>query len=129
MSDTTIASCAAPLWDAGCRVEWKEGSDEFRLSRYSDGLFDGKFTREVYDATVGWYLPIGGIRTTHEAAVLLLHQAEVELDAATIRVVPTGTPAHTEWTWHGYNDESHGPYAIKHAAVTAAYLRMKGGDG
>jgi len=124
MPEMTLSDCAAKLWDAGCRVEWEEAWKtpiKYRLvpsdlpkAKYQWRV-DHKFV--TIDPT-SWLFH--EYRTTHEAAVLLLWQAWTEC-------LQNGVLFHFDgpascWI-EGDSDRT---YDSKHAAIVAAYLRMKG---
>jgi len=136
MPEMTIADCAVPLWDAGCRYRLditKNLSDSLRHIPFS-GIPKGYGTYWYIDRTLKGEDMRSSDRTFHEAAVLLLHQAEVELAPyGYFRPVLRGE----QWKWFFVNfdyvevqiDISCQEFDSKHTAIVAAYLAMKGVEG
>jgi len=126
MPEMTIADCAEPLWDAGCRVKWEVDRYRYRL------WLDAPDGFAVQIKTANWLSC--GSRTTHEAAVLLLWQALSELEEhfnAGLCIACEQGIWHVTWldplsgVWETLvNNQS-----SKHAAIVAAYLAMKGVEG
>ena len=142
MSDMTIADCAAPLWDAGCRVEWDSENKPHPLLCYlsyspkacgwgldivehpygDDERFDAS---ELHD-----HLP------ARVAAVLLLSQAEMEIAEQCDNYclsAPSDECKQDKWEIEMFvrarNDFCVVEAATKHEVKVAAYLAMKGEEG
>ena len=132
MNEMTVASCAAPLWDAGCRPSWAMEKCTDHLAWWEPCRW-WNIERDIpgVDHRVMISHP-----QSHEAAVLLLSQAEMEIAEQCDNYclsAPSDECKQDKWEIEMFvrarNDFCVVEAATKHEVKVAAYLAMKGVEG